>query len=592
MISSFGDDGTVGTCAACYGSSYSEWLGFITCIGVKFSYERTGQYIPTITISNAVSTKTQILGHTIYIRIPLDECIVITSPQIVQKPPAIAKVKLNVKPGMDCNGMVDICFKYITVGIFYCSNVTVNTLLNVTILVPMESLPIGDLNIDVMLDNIVSKQLLRFNTSIEQEVTNVDLALLEDVIKIGDEAHFMISVSQGNYKTHIDFGDGTKKKTSMMDASSFNLSKIYETDGVFNVKLNLSNSFSWAADQVNITVKPMIGHVRITGEEHIAIGHTVKYTAQGTQNMTGVTYFWKIIGKNYDLSNTTVDVPGINFACPALGLFHIFLQVNNEISSANTSRNVLCSEMLNGVKFEITLFDGMILINDTIKVFKGTDIPLNASITSDNSHISFTWNISGCGYSLIETKSNDSNLILTDLSPCIYDITLTVSNLVGFEKKTTKLDVMERIQFGDLTLLTPAVSIDKVKFSIGLKRDGTRPCYSFNFGDGIITQYAGSGCLQDTILNQDFIVHPDSIAFSHDYEYPGIYPLTITGGNDMSNDKIVTAIAVNLARCNPVVTKILGSGQEKSNPRIEYKSRKSSVYSSIEVRVIYHVLMV
>ena len=124
---------------------------------------------------------------------------------------------------------------------------------------------------------------------------------------------------------------------------------------------------------------------------------------------------------------------------------------------------------------------------------------------------------------------------------------------------------------------------------MGLKRDGTRPCYTFDFGDGSSTQYIGSGCLpgrrRKRSLNPDFTLSHKSITFFHDYEEPGIFVLTITGENDLSNDKFITTIPVNLAPCNPVVAKILGSGQEEAKPRIEYRSRKASIYSEVQVGV-------
>lgn len=368
----------------------------------------------------------------------------------------------------------------------------------------------------------------------------------------------------------------------MMDASGFSLTNIYHTDGIFTVKLNLSNPFGWVTDEVNITVQAVIHHVDLLGDANIALGDNVKYTAQGAYNMSGITYSWRITGTNYDVSNTTIDIPALDFTCPSIGLFHLFVEVNNEISSANTSKGVLCSETLSGVMFDI-ISQGMIPENGLIKVFKRNNVILNASITSDTSHISYTWNISGCGFSLIETTTNDSSLILTDLSPCVYDITLNVSNPIGSEQKTSVIDVIEIVKFGALTLLTHAVTTETVKFSLGLKRDGTRPCYTLNFGDGSPTQYLGTGCPAGTILNTDFVLDEKNITFSYDYESPGIFVLTITGKNDLSNDSSITKIPINLAPCKAVVAKVLGYGWDESKPRVEYKSRKTSIFSSVEV---------
>ena len=194
---------TVGTCPSCYGASYSEWLGYVSHMTVQFAYQTPGDYVPSVTISNAISTKTQHLDHTIYIKIPLDDCIEIVEPQMVQKPPAVATVIFSIKDGKDCIGMVQVCYEHFAKGIFYCTNMNLDPMFDVAMQVPMDTLPLGDLDIEVILDNIVSHQLLKFNTSIVQEVANVSMTTFEDVIRVGDEALFLISVEQGTYETKV-----------------------------------------------------------------------------------------------------------------------------------------------------------------------------------------------------------------------------------------------------------------------------------------------------------------------------------------------------------------------------------------------------
>ncbi len=194
---------TVGTCPSCYGASYSEWLGYVSHMTVQFAYQTPGDYVPSVTISNAISTKKQSLDHTIYIKIPLDDCIEIVEPQMVQKPPAVATVIFSIKDGKDCIGMVQVCYEHFAKGIFYCTNMNLDPMFDVAMQVPMDTLPLGDLDIEVILDNIVSHQLLKFNTSIVQEVANVSMTTFEDVIRVGDEALFLISVEQGTYETKV-----------------------------------------------------------------------------------------------------------------------------------------------------------------------------------------------------------------------------------------------------------------------------------------------------------------------------------------------------------------------------------------------------
>ena len=574
---------TIDTCIQYFGRTYNEWLGYVNKVKVQMCYPEQGDFTPNVVVSNGLGNMSVVLSDALEIAIPLDNSLELHIDTFIPKPNAVTLVEFRVAPGKDFRGKLTCNWQYES-DVFNVSNIyVVNG--SAEVLVSMDSLPVGEICGHLECQNALSSQIIPFCAIIEEQIQNVTMVIKDSTLGIGDDAHFEIKAEKGTYWGSLLFGDGESKDISLQTDKNFTIVHHYWDAGYFMAHLRLWNNFSEAEARVNVTIQPIINHVRIGGPSGLTIGIPGTIFVAGTHNLTDVTYTWYVSSNenNYAINASNKDNHSLEIQCEQIGYLNIFVEVKNFISKANSSGRIICAEPLGNVQVQAKI-DG-VETNITDKVIKDSNTVHCMSVSTDNSDVTHTWSVSGCGkeYNVTMNISTPCVLLpLTDIQ-CLYNVTLEVENPVGKRELNIEVEVMQTVNLGPIKLLSPCIPNIILLMVLKLHHDATRPCYSIDYGDNSQEAFAGSGCDPGlvTVGKNVAIVEGTNITFGHNYTDLGVYYLTVTGYNEVSKDVETIKIPVNSEPCKQLQLSILGSGHNTKLPREEQKSGAISLVSNI-----------
>ena len=573
----------VRSCSECFGSSYQEWLGYVYQAEIKMCYPVQGDYRPEVVVFNGLGNVTVVLSYDLEIAILLNESLALNIPRFVPKPTGVTLAEFTVLPNKYFEGKLACHWIYesqvVNVSHIYILNDYDN------ILVSLDALPAGHACGEVECENALSSQVIPFCTIIEEEINNVTMSIRDSTLSLGADAYFDVELATGTYQGSLDFGDTNIEFIPLQSDKNFTIVHQYYDPGYFTAEVHLWNNFSEGNATVSLVVQPIIRRIRIDGPPNVAVGTNGSLMIIGTHNLTAVVHTWTATDTSGILigNRTAIDDPEFTFPCHEVGFLDVFAEVRNFISEANASMEVFCAELLGDI--EIRLNQELILTNIS-RTGKSSHSEYCVRVLTDNSSVTFTWFVSGCGKAYEETFNlTEPCLVFPFIETlCLFNVTLQVTNPVGHKVLSVDVEVMETISLGPMKVLSPCLPRVRIRFRLQLHHDATRPCYTIDYGDASDLVHIGSGC-DPTIVTTDstVVLSSTSLTYGHTYADLGAYYLTVRGVNDVSEDEETIRLPVNAEPCKQLDLSIMGMGHDINQPRAEQKSQIISLLSKVVV---------
>ena len=297
---------------------------------------------------------------------------------------------------------------------------------------------IGTYTISLHVSNPVSNEDGVINVEVQGSVIDLMIDISEDVVATGSSVTFSVVLNPGAtnlvYNWYIA-GDYF---------SSSNFTKQMTTAGVHNVSLTATNNVSSVTKQETIRVLDPIRNLRVFDCFLVREADSVISLTYAIDSGTNVSYSWII---EINSSNVTYSGQSISHLFPFEGVFNVFINAENEVSTGNYT----CP-----LELHLPITPGSITLEviDPNKnyIFQNQNVTFRA--TGDNlNYAHFLWNITG--ESSVNTSTNTYTHTFSTIGN--HTLTLTISNgvssvetSVSFEVQQFKCQIPRVTEVGDV----------------------------------------------------------------------------------------------------------------------------------------------